>query len=517
MSAPLPPEATAPTHSRFADVCVLAATVSGSSLAIIDATAVNVALPAIQQGFDADIAALQWVVESYALLLGALILVGGVLGDHLERKRLFAIGVIIFAAASAWCGLAADIPQLIIARAVQGVGAALVVPGSLALLSAHFPEARRGRAIGQWASFTTLAIALGPVLGGVLVDVASWRWVFFINLPISVFLLVVLYAGVPESRDESRAQKLDLAGAVLITLGLGGVVYGLLESSRLGFAATEVWGAMVAGLVLTLLFIYRQMTAASPMLPLGLFRSRAFTGANIMTFLLYGAMSGSLFFLPFNLMQVQGWSATEAGASMLPLILAIAIFSLGAQRLVARFGERLPLAVGAAVAALGFALLAVPDSESSYWAGFFPGIAVVGLGLSIAVAPLTIVVMAAVPANCAGLASGVNNSASRVAMLMAVAVFGVVMFEIFSAQMEAALQSLPLDDASRAGIAQRRAELAGLQAPPELGAETAGLLRDAVDDSFVAGFRAVALISAALALLSALVSALTIPPRAITK
>ena len=510
-------EADAPTHSRFADVCVLAATVSGSSLAIIDATAVNVALPAIQQDFDADIAALQWVVESYALLLGALILVGGVLGDHLGRKRLFAIGVIIFAAASAWCGLASDIPQLIVARAVQGVGAALVVPGSLALLSAHFPEARRGRAIGQWASFTTLAIALGPVLGGVLVDVASWRWVFFINLPIAIFLLAVLYAGVPESRDESRAQRLDIAGAVLITLGLGGVVYGLLESSRLGFAAADVWGAMVAGLVLTLLFIYRQMTAASPMLPLGLFRSRAFSGANIMTFLLYGAMSGSLFFLPFNLMRVQGWSATEAGASLLPLILAIAIFSLGAQRLVAQFGERLPLAVGAAVAALGFALLAIPDSESGYWSGFFPGIAVVGLGLGIAVAPLTIVVMAAVPANRAGLASGVNNSASRVAMLIAVAVFGVVMFGIFSGRLEAALQTLPLDGASRAGIAARMAELAGLQAPPELGAESTSLLRDAVDDSFVAGFRAVALISAGLALLSALVSALTIPPRSITK
>jgi len=515
LNIPLPPEGGAPSHSRFADICVLAATVSGSSLAIIDATAVNVALPAIQLGFGADIAALQWVVESYALLLGALILVGGVLGDHLGRKRLFAIGVVIFAAASAWCGLAADIEQLIIARAVQGVGAALVVPGSLALLSAHFPEHRRGRAIGQWASFTTLAIALGPVLGGVLVDVASWRWVFFINLPISVFLLAVLYAGVPESRDESAAPRLDIAGAVLITLGLGGVVFGLLESSRLGFGATAVWASMVAGLAFTLLFIYRQKTAASPMLPLALFRSRVFSGANIMTFLLYGAMSGSLFFLPFNLMQVQGWSATAAGASLLPLILAIAVFSLGAQQLVARFGQRLPLTLGAGIAALGFALLALPGSESSYWVGFFPGIAVVGLGLGIAVAPLTIVVMAAVPANRAGLASGVNNSASRVAMLMAVAVFGVVMFEIFSGQLQAALQSLPLDDASRADISARMTELSGLRAPAGLEEGAASLVRAAVSDSFVAGFRAVALIAAGIALLGALVSALTILPRAI--
>jgi len=495
----------------------MAATVTGSSLAIIDATAVNIALPAIQQGFDADITALQWVVESYALFLGALILLGGVLGDHLGRKRLFAIGVIIFAAASAWCGLAADIPQLIIARAVQGVGAALVVPGSLALLSAHFPEAQRGRAIGQWASFTTLAIVLGPVLGGVLVDVASWRWVFFINLPLSVFLLAVLYAGVPESRDESGARKLDILGAVLITLGLGGVVFGLLESSRLGFAETVVWAPLVVGFILTGLFLVRQKMAASPMMPLSLFRSRAFSGANIMTFFLYGAMSGSLFFLPFNLMQVQGWSATLAGAAVLPFILGIAIFSLFAGFVVARFGQRTPLVVGGGIAAIGFALLAIPGTDSSYWAGFLPGLAVMGLGIGIAVAPLTIVVMAAVPPNRAGLASGVNNSASRVAMLMAVAVFGVVMFEVYSAQFEAALQSVPLDPESRALIGARMVDLAGMQIPTTLDQHSTGLVRTAINESFVAGFRVVVLIAAGITLLGALAAALTIPPRAAMK
>ena len=499
---------------RFTDICVLAATVTGSSLAIIDATAVNVALPAIQRSFDADITALQWVVESYALFLGALILVGGVLGDHLGRKRLFAIGVIIFAVSSAWCGLAADIAQLILARAVQGVGAALVVPGSLALLSAHFPEQRRGRAIGQWASFTTLAIALGPVLGGVLVDVASWRWVFFINLPLSVFLLAVLYIGVPESRDENAARKLDIPGAVLITLGLGGAVYGLLESSRLGFEDAAVWAPLAGGIILTGLFILRQKMAASPMMPLSLFRSRAFTGANIVTFFLYGAMSGCLFFLPFNLMQVQGWSATQAGAALLPLILAIALFSFGAGQMVVRFGQRLPLVVGPAIAALGFALLALPGVDSDYWSGFFPGLAVIGLGLGIAVAPLTIVVMAAVAPNRAGLASGVNNSASRIAMLMAVAIFGVVMFEVYSAHFEAALQSVPLDPGSRALIGAHLADLAGMEIPPALDARGARLVRAAIDQSFVAGFRTVALISAAVALLSALTAALTIPPRA---
>ena len=514
--APNPSQPTVPhtAHSRFTNICVLAVTVAGSSLAIIDATAVNVALPAIQQSFDADITALQWVVESYALLLGALILLGGVLGDHLGRKRLFAIGVIIFAASSAWCGLAADMPQLIIARAVQGVGAALVVPGSLALLSAHFPEEQRGKAIGLWASFTTLAIALGPVLGGLLVDVASWRWVFFINLPLSVFLLAVLYAGVPESRDEDAAQKLDILGAVLITLGLGGIVFGLLESSRTGFGETSVWASMVAGLIFTGCFILRQKMATSPMMPLSLFRSRAFSGANIMTFFLYGAMSGSLFFLPFNLMQVQGWSATEAGAALLPLIVAIAVFSFGAGFVVTKFGHRAPLVAGGGIAAIGYVLLALPGVDSPYWSGFFPGLAVIGLGLGIAVAPLTIVVMAAVAPNRAGLASGVNNSASRVAMLMAVAIFGVVMFDVYSAHFKTALQAVALDPESRALIDAHLIELAGMQIPPMLDESSAGMVKAAINDSFVAGFRVVCLIAAGVTALSALTAFLTIPPRA---
>jgi len=506
-----------PPRNRFADICVLAATVFGSSLAIIDSTAINVALPAIQDGFDADITTLQWVIESYSLFLGALILVGGVLGDHFGRKRIFAIGVIIFASASAFCGLAEDVMHLIIARGFQGVGAALVVPGSLALLSAHFSQERRGRAIGQWASFTTLAIMLGPLLGGVLVDTASWRWVFFINLPIAAILLIVLYLGVPESRNERQVRKLDIAGATFITLGLGSLVFGLLESARLGFGALEVWGSMTVGTAITLAFIYRQKTAKFPMLPLDLFRSRAFSGANIMTFLLYGAMTGSLFFLPFNLMQVQGWSATEAGAALLPLILLIALFSLTASKLVAKLGQRLPLAIGACVAALGFALLALPGNDSSYWSGFLPGIAVLGLGLGIAVAPLTIVVMGAVPTSRSGLASGVNNAASRVATLMAVAIFGVVMIENFSSQLQSALQAMPLDDISRMQIAERMAGLAGLQPPDGLKASAAERLHVAVGESFVAGFRAVSLIAAGAALAGGLIAGLTIPPRADVK
>jgi predicted MFS family arabinose efflux permease len=285
----------------------------------------------------------------------------------------------------------------------------------------------------------------------------------------------------------------------------------------LGFAETVVWAPLVVGFILTGLFLVRQKMAASPMMPLSLFRSRAFSGANIMTFFLYGAMSGSLFFLPFNLMQVQGWSATLAGAAVLPFILGISIFSLFAGFVVARFGQRTPLVVGGGIAAIGFALLAIPGTDSSYWAGFLPGLAVMGLGIGIAVAPLTIVVMAAVPPNRAGLASGVNNSASRVAMLMAIAVFGVVMFEVYSAQFEAALQSVPLDPESRALIGARMVDLAGMQIPTTLDQHSTGLVRTAINESFVAGFRVVVLIAAGITLLGALAAALTIPPRAAMK
>ncbi|MDQ3467441.1 MAG: MFS transporter, partial [Chloroflexota bacterium] len=304
---------------------VLVATILGSSVAFIDGTVVNVALPTMQRALTATAAEMQWVVQAYALFLAALILVGGSLGDHFGRRRIFAFGVAIFTIASLGCGLAANAGQLITFRAVQGVGGALLVPGSLAIISAAFPDdAARGRAIGTWSAFTSITSAIGPVLGGSLVDYASWRWVFLINLPLALVVLAITLTRVPESRDAEGAggvRSLDWWGAALATLGLGALVFGLTNAPDLGWTDIAVAGPIVLGVALLALFLLVEARGRNPMMPLGLFRSRTFLGANLLTFLLYAVLGGALYFFPFNLIQVQGYSSAAAGAAFLPVIL----------------------------------------------------------------------------------------------------------------------------------------------------------------------------------------------------
>src|SRR5215510_14783461 len=324
--------AAAPCSARAAP-WVLAATILASSMAFIDGTVVNVALPALQSSLNATIVDVQWVIEAYSLLLSALLLVGGSLGDHYGRRRVFLIGVALFAAASAWCGLAPDVHQLIVARAAQGLGAALLVPGSLASISSAFPENERGRAIGTWSGFSAITTAIGPVIGGWLIEHLSWRAIFFINVPIALSIIAISLRCVPESSDK-ESKRLDWVGAILVTLGLGALVYGLIESTRLGFSDRSVLAALVAAAALLALFLVIETRISNPMLPLVLFRSRTFTGANLLTFSLYSALSGTLFFLPLNLIQVQHYSATSAGASFLPVILFIFLLSRWAGGLV---------------------------------------------------------------------------------------------------------------------------------------------------------------------------------------
>ena len=492
---------------------VLVATILGSSMAFIDGTVVNVALPALQADLGATAAGVQWVVESYALFLAALILVGGALGDHLGRRRVFVAGVALFTAASVWCGLAPNVGQLIAARAVQGIGGALLVPGSLAIISATFGGAERGRAIGTWSGFTGITTAFGPVLGGWLVENVSWRWVFFLNVPLAAAVLLVTFWRVPESRDESATGGLgglDWAGAGLATIGLAGVVYGLIEAGGHGFAAPRVLGSLAVGLAALAGFLAVERRGRAPMMPLGLFRSRTFSGANLLTLFLYAALGGALFFLPFNLIQVQGYSATAAGAANLPFIVIMFVLSRWAGGLVGRYGPKLPLTIGPVIAAAGFLLFARPGIGDSYWTGFFPAIVVLGLGMACAVAPLTTTVMGAVEDSHSGVASGINNAVSRTAGLLAIAVLSIVVAGAFGRALDERLATIPLSPADRAAIWAQRSRLAGAEPPPGVEGGARAAVERAIDEAFVGGFRLAMIIAAGLALASALSAALLI-------
>jgi EmrB/QacA subfamily drug resistance transporter len=492
---------------------ILAATILGSSMVFIDGTVVNVALPALQANLNATAVDVQWVVESYALFLAALLLLGGSLGDHFGRRRIYAIGVVLFALASIWCGLTPSIGQLIAARAVQGIGGALLVPGGLAIISASFPEAERGRAIGTWSGSTAITTALGPVIGGWLIEHVSWRAVFFLNLPLALAVLILVVRCVPESRDEEESGKLDLTGATLATVSLGAIVYGLIESSRLGLQSAIVISVLSAGVIIFAGFIFFEARSRHPMLPPALFRSRNFTGANLLTLFLYAALAGTLFFLPLNLIQVQGYSATAAGAATLPFILIMFLLSRWSGGLVKRYGSRRPLVIGPVIAAAGFALLIRPGAGGSYWTTFFPAVVVLGLGMAISVAPLTTTVMNSVKQNHAGIASGVNNAVSRTAGLLAVAVFGLIMFHAFNGCLDQRLNTAPIPVDARQALSVERNKLAAARIPTGVSEATRQAIKQAINECFVFGFRRVMLAGAALALAGSVVAWLTIRGR----
>ena len=490
---------------------VLAATILGSSIAFIDGTVVNVALPVIQERLGASVRGAQWIVEAYALGLSALLLVGGALGDRMGRRRVFASGVAVFAIASAACGLAGDIRQLVAARALQGLGAALLVPGSLALIGSAFPAAERGRAIGTWSGSTAVATAIGPALGGWLVQTVSWRAAFWINLPLAAAVIVIAVWKVPETRQAGR-EPLDLVGATLVTAGLGGVVFGLIEWSGRGLRAPRVAGALAIGAAMLVLFVIVERSGEHPMLPLDLFRSRAFAGANLVTFCLYAALTCTMFFLSFDLIQAQGFTPAAAGAALLPLIVLISLLSRWSGAFLDRVGPRLPLTAGPAIAAIGFALLAVPTTEAHYWSGFFPGIVVLGLGMAVTVAPLTTVVMSAVDAGRAGLASGINNAVARVGGLLAVAVLGLLVTAAFNRSLGRRLEITGLATVAHQIPPEERLKLGAARAPRGLPDDQARAVLRAISGALATSFRVVALASAALAGFAAVFGALLFQP-----
>ncbi len=489
---------------------ILTATILGSSMAFIDSTVVNVALPAIQSGFHATVVDMQWVVESYGLFLGALILVGGALGDLLGRRRIFLVGVAIFSVASAGCGIASNIHQLILARSIQGVGAALLVPGSLAIISTSFDEKSRGQAIGTWSGFTAITTAIGPVLGGWLVQHASWRWAFFINLPLAAAVIGISLLAIPENR-RTAAGRIDWIAALLATVGLGGLVTGFLESVNLGWRNPYVFGGLTVGFGSLIAFVFVEAHVTSPMVPLKLFRSRSFSGANLLTLLLYAATGIFFFLFPLNLIQVQQYSPTAAGTAILPMILLMFLLSRWAGGLVARFGARGPLIVGPVIAAIGFVLFAVPSVGASYWRSFFLALVILGLGMTVTVAPLTTVVMNSTEQDRVGAASGINNTVARVAGVLAIAVLGIVMVKAFGFDLNRSLAHLSLPPHVLQELRANEIKLAGLQAPVGIDPTATSAIAESVRKAFIFGFRIIMVICSGLSLTSAAIAWLIIP------
>jgi EmrB/QacA subfamily drug resistance transporter len=412
---------------------VLMTAVLGSSLGYIDGTAVNVALPILQRDLNASAGDAQWVMEAYTLFLSSLILAGGSLGDLFGRRKLFAIGVAIFTLSSLACAASPSIALLIAARCVQGIGAALATPASLALITAAFTGEDRGRAIGTWSAASAIVSAAGPLLGGWLTQTFSWRAVFLINLPLGVLAFLLAVFCVPESKDEDAAPDIDLFGAAFITIGLATFVYGLIRLQGVhGDVLAEL--AIAVGIILVFVFgAYEHFVARHPMIPTDVFASAAFTGANLYTFLLYAALGGALFFVPFQLIGVHHYSPLGAGAALLPFVLIMFIASRWTGGLEERIGARIPLVAGALFAAAGFAGFALPANDGSYWTTFFPGAVLLGVGGALFVAPLTTLAMDSVKTEESGIASGVNNAVARAAGLVAVAGLGLVYVKSFGA------------------------------------------------------------------------------------
>lgn len=488
---------------------ILAATITASSMAFIDSSVVNVALPALQKEFDATITDAQWIIEAYALMLAALLLVGGAAGDRYGRRLVFLIGIGLFACASAWCGLSSSVHELILARGAQGIAAALLVPGSLSIIGASFPERERGKAIGIWSGATAITSAGGPLLGGWLIDHLSWRVAFFINVPLAVFVLVAALLHVPESKNPRVKGSLDWTGALLATLGLVGVVYGLIESSRVGWNNPTILSSLSLGLVLLVCFVVVESHKTAPMISLNLFRSKTFLGANLLTLMLYAALGGSLFFVPLNLIQVQGYSATAAGAAMLPFVFLMATLSRWSGGLIDRYGARLPLIIGPLIAAIGFAMFAIPGG-GNYWVAFFPAIMVLGFGMAITVAPLTTAVLNSVDTAFEGSASGINNAASRIASVLAIALFGIVFTFAFNAALANNLERAKSPPSITQAVEQQRGMLAAIELPPGIDSNVKAAAQHAIGEAFITGFRWVMAISALLALASSLFASLLV-------
>lgn len=478
---------------------VLVATIVGSSLVFIDGAVVTLALPQMQRTLGATSAQVTWVIESYTLMLGALMLLGGAIGDRYGRRLAFMTGTIVFGAGSLGCAFAPTIGTVIAARVLQGLGGMMLAPASLALIGAHFSGAERGRAIALWSSFGALTSSLGPALGGVIIDHWGWRAAFWINIPLIAVVLYATTTHVSESRDDEAQGDLDLIGAALCTLGLGAITFGLIESSTFGWMSARGGGVLVAGVAIFALFLVRERRASVPLLPLSIFSSTTFSGINIATLLLYGALGANFYEMPLVMIQGHGYSATQAAISTLPMIACLVLLSRFGARAAQRFGRRIVLTFGPTVVAIGFALLALLEPQGNYFVGFFPGMLLIGIGMGFTVAPLTSTAIDSVEGRHMGLASGINNAVSRIAGLLAIAGVAIVMTLGFNRALDAHLDSMHITAPQRQRIDEQRDRLGGMRVDPPL--------QSTVSDAMRHAYEPVAMGCAILALLAALVNA----------
>jgi EmrB/QacA subfamily drug resistance transporter len=489
----------------------LVAAVLGSAMSYIDESVVNVALPGIETALGSTLSAMQWVLNAYTLCISALLLLGGVAADRFGRRKIFILGTVIFALASVGCGLAPHVLVLIVARAVQGLGAALLIPCSLALIGAAYPEKERGAAIGIWSAASAVAAGGGPLLGGWLVDHASWRAIFLINPLVAAPTLWIAARYVPESRDLGTSEGVDWQGALLALGTLGFLVYGLIAASHTGWGDSAVLGTLATGVFLLGCFIVAERRSSAPMMPPTLFRSRNFTGINLLTLLLYGALDGALFFLPFLLIRAHNYSATAAGAIYLPFTVIMAFLSRWSGGLADRFGMRGPLIVGPLVVGAGFALLGLIGSATQYWIFLLPMV-VLGLGMAITVAPLTTAVVNGVTERQIGMASGVNNAVASIASLLFVAVLGTIALSSFGRSLDRQLVATKASGEVRAVVASSRAAFATPSMPKNMSAEDRDTTRRMITDSYISTLQLIMFIAAALSWGSALVIALSLTP-----
>jgi EmrB/QacA subfamily drug resistance transporter len=482
-------------------------------MAFIDSSVVNVALPKMESELSATLSAMTWVINAYTLCLSALVLIGGALADQLGRRRIFLVGLTIFAVASVACGLAPNVYSLIVSRAVQGLGAALLIPCSLAIIGAVFDEQERGKAIGVWSAASAIAAGGGPMLGGWLVDDVSWRAIFLINPAIAIPTTLITLRHVPESVDPQAQGGLDYVGAALAFLGLGLLVYGLIDASDRGWSNPIVMASLGTGAVLLVAFIVTENRSHVPMVPCGVFRSPTFSGVNILTLLLYGALGGAMFFLPFLFIQVHGYSATQAGAVFLPFPLLLGLLSRWGGGLMDRFGARLPLIVGPSIISVGFFLLSIPGIDGPYWKTFLLPMLVLGFGMSITVAPLTTTVLNSVPQHQTGIASGINNAVAEVASLLLIAILGTVGIATLNQYLDSHLTAVHPSAQVHQIVDSARHGFVMPPTPPGTSPQDQQIAHAVIANSFVDTIRRVLLIASALSFASAACAALTIVPK----